>query len=84
MPKVLTLRAIKRLNDRAVRDGFRYALDSSIYEILDDQHLYPVSLVLPHDDTPEMRVRFVYNEEGHAAWLDMTLIDWDSLPSLGN
>lgn len=89
MPKVLTLRAIKNLNNKALKRGYRYALDSAIYQILDDRHLYPISISLPNDysekahTTADVMVRFVYNEEGHCAWLDMEKNDWDSLPFIG-
>lgn len=79
--KVLTKKLLKQVNDTAIKYNLNRALDEAIFEVLpkDPSTLYPVTMSFMHNDD-HMRVRFVYNEHGDGAWIDMSFEDFRCLP----
>lgn len=79
--KVLTKKLLKAVNDKAIKDNLNRALDEAIFDVLpkDPSTLYPVTMSFMHNDD-HMRVRFVYNEYGDGAWIDMSFEDFRCLP----
>ena len=79
--KVLTKKLLKQANDTAIKCNMNRALDEAIFDVLpkDPSTLYPVTMSFMHNDD-HMRIKFIYNDQGDGAWIDMTFEDYRRLP----
>ena len=78
--KYLTYQLLQKLNAEAVANGYNRSLFFERLPIAQTD-LFPVALAMPHNDV-EMRCQLVLNKHGETAWLDMTLRNYDRLPSV--
>lgn len=79
--KVLTRTRLRRLNNKALKNGAAQSIRTHILDRLSDEHIYPVSMSLLHNDV-EVRCTIVLDAQGHVGMLDITLADYDAIPTI--
>ena len=77
--KYLTYILLKKLIAEAEANGYNRSLFFERLPIAQTD-LFPVAFAMPHNDL-EMRCQLILNKHGDTAWLDMTLRNYDRLPS---
>jgi hypothetical protein len=77
----LTKELFIQLNDRAVRRKANRTLKRKFLDALDDSFKYPIIHTMLHNDV-EMRCQIAYSAMGETCWLDISLADFDVLPSV--
>ena len=77
----LTKEHFIQLNDRAVRRKANRTLKRKFLDALDDSFKYPIIDTMLHNDV-EMRCQIAYSVMGETCWLDISLADFDVLPTV--
>jgi hypothetical protein len=79
--KVLTKHALLRLNRKAIRANANRSIKLSALGPLSVNDVYPVSSAVVHNDM-DIRARIILNDRGLAVELDMTLNDYNAIPTV--
>ena len=79
--KYLTKEQFQRLNDRAIRRKANRTIKPKFIERLSEGLKFPIIETLLHNDV-EMRCHIATSSEGDTVWLDITLPDFDVLPTI--
>jgi hypothetical protein len=77
----LTKEHFIQLNDRAIRRKANRTLKRKFLDALDDSFKYPIIHTMLHNDV-EMRCQIAYSAMGETCWLDISLADFDVLPTV--
>tara|TARA_R100000773_G_C4193319_1_gene98402 strand:+ start:199 stop:456 length:258 start_codon:yes stop_codon:yes gene_type:complete len=79
--KYLTKEQFQRLNNRAIKRKANRTVKPKFLERLTDGLKFPIIETFLHNDV-EMRCHIALNSEGNTCWLDITLSDFDVLPTV--
>ncbi len=79
--KTFTQGILARLNRKAIKAGANRTLRVQVVKRLSPANVYPISQALLHNDT-DIRCTIVLNEKGDTAELDVTLDDYNRLPTV--
>ena len=79
--KYLTKEQFQRLNDRAIRRKANRTVKPEFIQRLSEGYKFPIIETLLHNDV-EMRCNIALSSEGKACWLDISLSDFDVLPTV--
>lgn len=79
--KYLTKEQFQRLNNRAIKRNANRTVKRKFIELLTDGLKFPIIETFLHNDV-EMRCRIALNSEGNTCWLDISLSDFDVLPTI--
>ena len=79
--KYLTKEQFTRLNDRAIQRKANRTVEPKFVKRLSDGLKFPIIETLLHNDV-EMRCHIATSSEGSTCWLDITLSDFDVLPTV--
>lgn len=83
MTKYFTFDSLKKANKKSKSYDLNRTLNDKFFKQLDKTKVYPISFSMSHNDD-HMRVRFIHNDHGaeiSGEWVDITLQDYDALPS---
>jgi len=79
--KYLTKEQFARLNDRAIQRKANRTVEPKFVKRLSDGLKFPIIETLLHNDV-EMRCHIATSSEGSTCWLDITLSDFNVLPTV--
>ncbi len=79
--KYLTKEQFTRLNDRAIQRKANRTVEPKFVKRLSDGLKFPIIETLLHNDV-EMRCHIATSSEGSTCWLDITLSDFNVLPTV--
>ena len=79
--KYLTKEQFTRLNDRAIQRKPNRTVEPKFVKRLSDGLKFPIIETLLHNDV-EMRCHIATSSEGSTCWLDITLSDFNVLPTV--
>lgn len=78
LPKYLSKTEFKRLNNRAISQGYNRSVYRSAYDIINDNDLLPVVMSMIHEATSCIRCQIVISDKVQV-WLDIAYADYDKL-----
>ena len=76
--KFFTYKDLVRINEMSKKLILNRTLSDEFIADLNKVYRYPITQLWDHND--HVRVRFIYNVNGDAAYLDMTWKQYDALP----
>ena len=79
--KYLTKEQFQRLNNRAIKRSANRTVKPKFIDHLSEGLKFPIIETLLHNDV-EMRCHIATSSEGSTCWLDITLSDFDVLPTV--
>jgi hypothetical protein len=79
--RVVTRPILKRLNAKAIRLKLNRTMRPDRIARLSAHQVFPITQAALHNDD-HLRCRIILNEEGHAAELDISLDDFNALPTV--
>jgi len=79
--KYLTKEQFQRLNDRAIQRNANRTVKPTFVKRLSEGLKFPIIETLLHNDV-EMRCHIATGSEGSTVWLDISLSDFDVLPTV--
>jgi hypothetical protein len=78
MPKYLTKTEFKRLNNRAIKQGYNRSVYRKAYDIINEDDLLPIGFSLDHSHTNCIRCQIAITDKVQV-WLDIAYQDYDKL-----
>jgi len=81
--KVLTWETLKQLNESSIKAGRNRNLYFEKLPIKREE-FYPIFQAFPHNDMREWRLRIILNQEGDAAYLDVSSEEYEAIHLVDN
>lgn len=78
---VFDFETLKKLNKKAIKYGLNRSLVSEFFDLINPDDVFPIVFSMVHNDD-HIRTRFIYNDAGDSAWLDVSFADFNKLPTM--